>query len=114
MARMDWFAYCLAKPGAWQDEPWEGDLVAKVDAKIFAFGGSGDAIGLKCGDRDAADEWLLRYPESASKMPYIGNHGWNTLLLDGSIPDDEIQEAIDLSYELIVAKLPKSKRPTQA
>ena len=22
-------AYCLAKPGAWQDEPWEGDVVAK-------------------------------------------------------------------------------------
>ena len=23
-------AYCLAKPGAWEDEPWEGDTVAKV------------------------------------------------------------------------------------
>ncbi len=30
-------AYCLAKPGAWQDEPWEGDVVAKVGGKIFAF-----------------------------------------------------------------------------
>ncbi len=29
--------YCLAKPGAWQDEPWEGDVVAKVSDKIFAF-----------------------------------------------------------------------------
>ena len=31
-------AYCLAKPGAWQDEPWEGDVVVKVgpkNAKIF-------------------------------------------------------------------------------
>ena len=33
--------YCLAKPGAWQDEPWEGDVVAKVGGKIFAFLGSG-------------------------------------------------------------------------
>ena len=29
--------YCLHKPGAWQDEPWEGDVVAKVGSKIFAF-----------------------------------------------------------------------------
>ena len=44
-------AYCLAKPGAWQDEPWEGDVVAKVGGKIFAFFGSGDtpSVGLKCG-----------------------------------------------------------------
>ena len=33
----DLLAYCLAKPGAWQDEPWEGDVVAKVGSKIFAF-----------------------------------------------------------------------------
>ena len=40
-------AYCLAKPGAWQDEPWEGDVVTKVGGKIFAFLGSGEnpAIG---------------------------------------------------------------------
>ena len=37
--------YCLNKPGAWQDEPWEGDVVAKVAAKIFAFLGSGTSVG---------------------------------------------------------------------
>ena len=47
----DLLAYCLAKPGAWQDEPWEGDVVAKVGGKIFAFFGSGatPSVGLKCG-----------------------------------------------------------------
>ena len=35
-------AYCLAKPGAWRDEPWEGDVVAKVGSKIFAFLGSAE------------------------------------------------------------------------
>lgn len=30
--------YALAKPGAYPDEPWEGDLVAKVVEKIFVFG----------------------------------------------------------------------------
>ena len=46
----DLLAYCLAKPGAWQDEPWEGDVVAKVGGKIFAFFGSGatPSVGLKC------------------------------------------------------------------
>ena len=78
-------AYCLSKPGAWQDEPWEGDTVAKVGPKIFAFLGSGgDAVGLKCGrSREEADEWLARYPDDASVMAYIGRSGWNTLRVGG-------------------------------
>jgi predicted DNA-binding protein (MmcQ/YjbR family) len=103
--------YCLAKPGAWQDEPWEGDVVAKVGDKIFAFLGSESAIGLKCGDRETADLLLDRYHGAASKMAYLGQHGWNTFQLDGTIPPDEIEDLIDTSYNLIVAKLPKSKRP---
>ena len=109
-------AYCLAKPGAWEDEPWDGDTVAKVGpsdkGKIFAFMG-GDGVGVKAGaNRDEADEWLARYPDDASVMAYIGRSGWNTLRIGGAIPDDEIEEAIDTSYELVVAKLPKSQRPT--
>jgi predicted DNA-binding protein (MmcQ/YjbR family) len=104
-------AYCLAKPGAWQDEPWEDDLVAKVGSKIFAFLGSG-SVGLKCGrTREAADEWLQRYPEDASVMPYIGRSGWNTLRLGGAIPDDELREAVDASYDAVVSRLPKRERP---
>lgn len=107
-------AYCLAKPGAWQDEPWEGDVVVKVGSKIFAFlGSSGPGVGLKCGpNREAADEWLARYPEDASVMPYIGRSGWNTLRVAGKIPDDEVREAVDASYDAVVAKLPKRERPT--
>ena len=66
-------SYCLAKPGAWQDEPWEGDVVVKVGSKIFAFLGAGTSVGVKCGaTREVADEWLARYPEDAVVMPYIG------------------------------------------
>jgi predicted DNA-binding protein (MmcQ/YjbR family) len=111
---VDWLAYCLAKPGAWQDEPWEGDVVVKVADKIFAFFGSVSpvtAIGLKCGDREQADLLIERYPGSAAKMAYIGQHGWNTFRVDGSIACDEMAELIDASYEQIVAKLPKSRRP---
>jgi predicted DNA-binding protein (MmcQ/YjbR family) len=111
VSRTRWLDYCLAKPGAWQDEPWEGDVVAKVGDKIFAFLGNETAIGLKCGDRETADLLVDRYQGAASKMAYIGKHGWNTFQLNGIIPPDEIKDLIDTSYNLIVAKLPKSKRP---
>jgi len=105
-------AYCLAKPGAWEDEPWDGDVVTKVGPKIFAFLGDGTSVGLKCGtSRDEADEWLARYPDDAFVMAYIGRSGWNTLRVGGAIPDDEVREAIDDSYDAVVAKLPKKDRP---
>ena len=114
MTWQELLAYCLAKPGAWQDEPWEGDVVVKVGSKIFAFLGSPQAaaVGLKCGpNRELADEWLLRYPGDASVMAYIGRSGWNSLRIGGAIPDDELLEAIDASYDAVVAKLPKRDRP---
>jgi len=112
MTRDELLGYCLAKPGAWQDEPWEGDVVAKVGSKIFAFLGTGAAVGVKCGaSREAANEWLARYPDDASVMPYIGRSGWNSLRLDGAIPDDELFEAVDASYDMVVSKLPKKDRP---
>jgi predicted DNA-binding protein (MmcQ/YjbR family) len=114
MTWQDLLSYCLAKPGAWQDEPWEDDVVVKVGSKIFAFLGSGtaSAVGLKCGPtRESADEWLLRYPRDASVMAYIGRSGWNSLRVGGAIPDDELREAIDASYDAVVAKLPKKDRP---
>jgi predicted DNA-binding protein (MmcQ/YjbR family) len=110
--------YCLAKPGAWPDEPWGDGVVTKVGQKIFAFlrsvgpGGEALGVGVKCGaSREAADEWLLRFPGDAAVMPYIGRSGWNSLSIGGAIPDDEILEAIDASYAMVVSKLPKKDRP---
>jgi predicted DNA-binding protein (MmcQ/YjbR family) len=103
--------YCLGKPGAGLDEPWEDDLVAKVGGKIFAFLGR-DGIGVKCGrDADEAADLCHRYPQAATVMAYIGRYGWNTVGLDGTVPDDELRELVDASYDAVVAKLPKSKRP---
>ncbi|HEX6919758.1 MAG TPA: MmcQ/YjbR family DNA-binding protein [Actinomycetes bacterium] len=112
MTPHDVLTHCLGKPGAWQDEPWEGDVVVKVATKIFAFLGSGTSVGLKCGrTREEADEWLARFPEDAAVMPYVGRSGWNTLRIGGAIPDDELVEAIDASYEIVVSGLPKKHRP---
>lgn len=108
-------AHALAKPGAWPDSPWEGDLVAKVGpgerGKIFAFLGT-TTLGVKCGlTREEADEWLHRFPGDASVMAYIGRSGWNTLRTDSVIPVDELMAAIDDSYDLVVARMPRRDRP---
>lgn len=108
--------FCLSLPGAWPDNPWDHEHpVVKVApgerGKIFAFLGA-DSVGIKGGpSREVADEWLQRYPDAASVMAYIGRSGWNSLRLDGSIPDDEIHEAVAESYRLVVSKLPRSLRP---
>ncbi len=105
---------CLAKPGAWQDSPWDHDFpVVKVAdrGKIFAFVGA-TGVGVKCGaNRDVADEWLDRYPDDASVMAYIGRSGWNNLAFGGAISGEEILEAVEDSYQLVVAGLPKKHRP---
>jgi predicted DNA-binding protein (MmcQ/YjbR family) len=108
-------AYCLSKPGAWPDNPWSHDHpVIKVApgerGKIFAFIGAA-GVGVKGGTtRDVADEWLQRHPGEATVMAYIGRSGWNDLTY--AIPDDELIEAVDESYRLVVGKLPQKLRPT--
>lgn len=108
--------HCLAKPGAWPDDPWhEAHPVAKVGpgerGRIFAFIGEG-RVGIKAATtREEADAWLDRYPDDVRVTAYIGRSGWNDLALDGAIPDEEILEAIDESYLLVVSRLPKKLRP---
>lgn len=107
--------YCLTKPGAWPDFPWDPDFpVVKVGqgerGKIFAFLWD-DSVGVKGGvTREVADEWLDRYPQGATVMRYLGRSGWNTLAFHG-IPDDELLDAVDESYRLVVGRMPKKDRP---
>jgi len=39
--------------------------------------------------------------------------GWNALRLGAGIPDDEVREAVDASYDAVVRALPKKDRPVQ-
>ena len=85
-----------------------GDSTGRVSASDSSSGG----VGLKCGrTRAEADEWIARYPDDASVSAYIGRFGWNVLRLGGAIPDDELLEAVDESYDAIVAALPRRERP---
>jgi len=116
MNRDELVAYCLSKPGAWLDEPWEGDEVVKVGDKIFAFLGAADAsaptVGLKCGrSADEAGELRARYPQHVTASAYVGRYGWNSIVLAG-LPAEELRELAASSYDIAVLALPKSKRPT--
>ena len=106
--------YCLAKPGAEETYPWgDEELVVKVGGKGFAFIGLGSGtVSVKCG-RDAAEavEWRDRYPDGITISAYVGRFGWNTVDWTGPVPDDEIRELIDASYDTAVAALPRSRRP---
>ncbi len=44
-------------------------------------------------------------------MAYIGRSGWNDLSFRGEIPDDELLEAADESYRLVVSAMSAKHRP---
>lgn len=108
----DWRKVLLSKPGAEASYPFgPGALVFKVGGRMFALLGEGEQIenlNLKCDPQDAL---ALRAAHKAITPGYhMNKQHWNTLLLDGSLPDDLVLELIDHSYDLVTAKLPKAKR----
>jgi len=100
--------YCSNKKGVTEGFPFdETTLVFKVFDKMFALTNlDGDlSINLKC-DPDKAIE--LRELYSAVIPGYhMNKKHWNTIQMDGSVPDNKIQEWIDHSYTLVYDKLPK-------
>lgn len=105
--------YALGKPGAWRDSPWGDDHdLAKVGSRIFLFPGRAEGrstITVK-NTEDAVAELKQRYPELARPARYLDKRLWVQLDID-AVPDDEVRELIDDSYDLVVAKLRKSERP---
>ena len=104
--------YCLAKPGAMETTPFGPDnLVFKVAGKMFALAALDEVparANLKC-DPDRALELRDRYEEVQPGYHMSKKH-WNTVDLEGGIPERELKEMIDHSYELVVNSLPKAKR----
>ncbi len=105
-------AACGARPGAVEDYPFGDDTaVFKVGGKMFALVSLGPApgdISLKC-DPDIAVGLRGRYPAITAGY-HLSKRHWNTIQLDGSVPDDELLELIDHSYELVVAGLTRAER----
>ncbi len=105
-------AYLLAKKGTTEDTPFGPEtLVFKVMGKMFALVAWQETplrITLKC-DPDLALALRAEY-KAIQPGYYMNKKHWNTLTLDGSIPDEKTRGLIDLSYRLVVKGLKKSER----
>lgn len=104
--------HCLSLRGAAEEYPFgPGTPVFKVAGKIFAILLPGTVppwLNLKCHPLHA--EVLRAYYPSLRPAYHMNKRHWNTLVLDGSIPDDEILSMVDDSYALVVACLPRRMR----
>ncbi len=97
--------YCILKQNVTESFPFgEETLVFKVDGKIFALVNlEGDfTINLKC-DPALALELRERY-SSVTPGYHMNKKHWNTVFIDGSVPDKEIFSWIDHSYDLVFKK----------
>ena len=105
-------ASCAARPRAVETYPFgEDTAVYKVGGKMFALvprNADPPSVSLKCDP-----EWsqVLRNAYSAVRPGYhLNKKHWNTIVLDGTVPDDEIVELIEHSYALVVDSLPQRVR----
>ena len=102
--------YCISKKGTEESMPFgEDTLVFKVMGKMFLLMNlEGDlSINLKC-DPVKAISLRETYPAVLPGYHMNKTH-WNTVMIDGSIPEREIHAWIDHSYDLVVISLTKIK-----
>lgn len=104
--------YCLAKAGVMESFPFgEATLVFKVGGKIFALvdiESQPTTINLKC-DPELAVQLREEYTAVAPGYHMNKTH-WNTITLNGSVRQTDVQAWIDHSYELVRKSLPKALR----
>ncbi|HMJ03588.1 MAG TPA: MmcQ/YjbR family DNA-binding protein [Conexibacter sp.] len=104
--------YCLSFSGSAETFPFGPETsVFKVAGKMFALSQLGQRplrVSLKCEPLLAQQ---LRAAH-ASVLPgyHLDKNHWNTVIIDGSLPEQLIQDMIEDSYDLVVSKLPESRR----
>ena len=105
--------YCLHKAGKITEEfPFDEEtLVFKVNGKSFLLTNINEvpvSMNLKCEPERAI---LLREKYEAIRPGYHMNKKyWNTVDVDGSIPEKLIYELIDHSYDEVVKKFSQKMR----
>jgi predicted DNA-binding protein (MmcQ/YjbR family) len=99
-------------PETSEEQPFGPDNdVYKVAGKMFAIlspDATPPAISLKC-DPVIALELREEFP-AVTPGYHLNKSHWNTVLLDGTVPDKEIKKMIIHSYEQVVVGLPKTLR----
>ena len=103
--------YCLSKSRATEGMPFGPDvLVFKVGRKMFALAALDEVpttVNLKC-DPDLALDLRDRF-EQVRPGYHMNKKHWNTVEIEGGVPDSELRKMIDHSYGLVVKSLPKSR-----
>jgi len=103
----------LAKAGAVEDFPFDAvTLVVKVGGKMFALVGIDESplrLNLKCLPEQA--EILRELYPAVIPGYHMNKRHWNTVILDGSLVDEDVLGMIDESYRLVVQGLPRAQRP---
>lgn len=104
MNREELIAFCLTFPGAYVDYPFDEEwttLRHGDNKRCFAFifeRWDTLCINLKCEPMEAD---LLRGSFSAVIPGYhMNKRHWNTVLLNGTVPQPEVERMIALSFEL--------------
>lgn len=100
--------YCIGKNGVTEEFPFdETTLVFKVMGKIFALADLDffESINLKR-DPDRSIELREKYVGITAGYHMNKKH-WNTVRMDGSVPDKLVEELIDHSYALVINNLPR-------
>lgn len=104
--------YLRSKPETVEDHPFGFDTrVYKVHNKMFALYYWEDNlihINLKCEPMEAVQ--LRDVFKSVKPGYHMNKTHWNTVVLDGDVPDGELKRMIDNSYKLVVRGLKKSVR----
>ena len=112
MDAVEFREYCLTKRKATEGTPFgETVLVFKVAGKMFALMSLDEipaTANLKC-DPDLALELRDRY-EQVRPGYHMNKKHWNTVEIEGGIPETELRKMIDHSYDLVVQSLPRATR----
>jgi predicted DNA-binding protein (MmcQ/YjbR family) len=103
---------CLGRTGSSETFPFNPETsVFKVAGKIFALSALGRdplAVSLKC-EPGLAEQLRATYP-AVRPGYHLNKRHWNTVDLDGSLPDRLVLDMIEDSYDLVVAALPRRVR----
>jgi len=104
--------HCLAFLGSEEEFPFGPETsVFKVAGKIFALSrlaGTPVRVSLKC-DPTLAEQLRGAHP---AVLPgyHLNKRHWNTVIVDGSLPDTMIADLVEDSYDLVVSKLSRARR----
>jgi predicted DNA-binding protein (MmcQ/YjbR family) len=108
----DYRNHCLRLPFVEETTPFGPDvLVFKVGGKMFATLSLTDSdarTNLKCDPEKAL--YLREEYEGVLPGWHMNKVHWNTLILE-ILPDELTLELLRHSYDLVLASVPKSKRP---